>query len=169
MNSIPTRTFTIGALAERAGVPIDTIRHYERQGLLSAAARRASGYREYDLGAIDRVRFIRRAKSLGFSLEEICELLSFSTDREHGVEHIKQRAVERLQEINERIDALVAMRDELQKLVGACPGSGEPECCPILANIQGADADPAPDVPAPAARALGCCGGSSSGRTAHES
>ncbi|MFT4174489.1 MAG: heavy metal-responsive transcriptional regulator [Rhodocyclaceae bacterium] len=168
MNSIPTRTFTIGELAEKAGVPVDTIRHYERQGLLPATARRASGYRQYDPAAIERVRFIRRAKSLGFSLEEICELLSFSTDREHGVEHIKQRASERLQEITERIDALVVMRDALQKLVGACPGSGEPECCPILANIQGAGDDSVADMPV-AARALGCCGAPGSSRTVRES
>src|SRR6218665_2363315 len=102
MDSISLRAnaFTIGSLAKQAGVPIDTIRHYEREGLLPNPLRRSSGYREYDLKAVQRVQFIRRARGLGFTLEEIASLLDLSNDREHGVEGIKRRALERLSDIN---------------------------------------------------------------------
>ena len=144
-------SFTIGALAKKADVAIDTIRYYEREGLLPNPQRRASGYREYDDGAIKRVRFIRRAKDLGFTLEEIRDLLMLETDRNHGVEAIKQRATERLAELDRRIAQLTEMRNELAQLVEACPGCGEPECCPILSSIHGVE------VAAEAAPAASCC------------
>jgi MerR family copper efflux transcriptional regulator len=80
---------TIGAVARRAGVGIDTIRYYEREGLLPKPRRRASGYRDYGSEVVERLRFIRRAKDLGFTLEEIRELLALSTDRERGVKTVK--------------------------------------------------------------------------------
>ncbi len=141
--------FTIGALARQSEVAIDTIRYYEREGLLPIPQRRASGYREYDASAVERVRFIRRAKELGFSLEEIRDLLELQGDRKHGVEGIKQRASKRLDELNQRIAQLTETRDALARLVDECPGCGEPECCPILTNIQGE-----PVAPPPAT----CCG-----------
>ena len=79
---------TIGAVARRAGVGIDTIRYYEREGLLPEPQRRASGYRDYGPDVVERLRFIRRAKDLGFTLEEIRELLALSTDRERGVKTV---------------------------------------------------------------------------------
>ncbi|MFT3756738.1 MAG: heavy metal-responsive transcriptional regulator [Pseudoxanthomonas sp.] len=143
--SQPT-SFTIGALAKQSGVAIDTIRYYEREGLLPPPSRRASGFREYDDSTIERVRFIRRAKDLGFSLDEIRDLLALEHDRTHGVKEIKQRASKRLREMDERIRQLTEMRDSLARLVDACPGDGEPECCPILSNIHGAESasKPAP-------------------------
>lgn len=135
--------FTIGALAQQAGVAIDTIRYYEREGLLPQPQRRASGYREYAETDVRRVRFIRRAKDLGFSLEEIRELLTLETDREHGVEGIKQRAKNRLNDLNQRIRQLIEVRDELAELVDACPGCGEPEYCPILGSIHATAEAPA--------------------------
>lgn len=156
------QAFTIGVLAKQAGVAIDTIRHYEREGLLPSPLRRSSGYRQYDAGAIERLRFIRRARDLGFTLEEVSSLLALSTDREHGVEGVKRRANERLTEINQRIALLIETRDRLTQLVEACPGHGAPECCPILSSIHDralVEHAPQPAHAAESAAAKSCCGG----------
>ncbi len=152
MSTAATSYFTIGALARKADVAIDTIRYYERERLLPNPERRASGYREYDAGAIERVRFIRRAKELGFTLQEIRDLLALETDRDHGVEGVKQRATKRLEELNQRIVKLTEIRDGLALLVDACPGHGAPECCPILSSMHGAEDEK------PAPKAKSCCG-----------
>ncbi|MEW5835114.1 MAG: heavy metal-responsive transcriptional regulator [Pseudomonadota bacterium] len=123
---------TIGAVAKRAGVPIDTIRYYEREGLLPEPLRRASGYRSYGESAVAQLRFIRRAKELGFTLEEIRELLALSRDRQRGVTAVKKRAQQRLAAIEARIAELQRVRDGLVELVASCPGHGAPEQCPIL-------------------------------------
>lgn len=125
-------SLTIGAVAKRAGVPIDTIRYYEREGLLPEPLRRASGYRSYGEGTVAQLRFIRRAKALGFTLEEIRDLLALSADRQRGVKAVKQRAEERLAAIETRIAELQRVRDGLVELVASCPGHGAPEDCPIL-------------------------------------
>src|SRR5690349_10624933 len=103
-------TFTIGEVARRAQVGIDTVRYYERNDLLPEAPRRVSGYREYDGDDVRRLRFIRRAKDLGFSLAEIRELLALSADRERGVRGVKARAETRLAEVEARIRELQSMR-----------------------------------------------------------
>ena len=123
---------TIGAVAKRVGVNIDTIRYYEREGLLPEPQRRASGYRSYGEGTIAQLRFIRRAKALGFTLEEIRELLVLSHDRQLGVKAVKQRAKLRLAALDTRIAELQRVRDGLAQLVASCPGHGAPEHCPIL-------------------------------------
>jgi len=123
---------TIGRIAQSAGVAIDTIRFYEREGLLPEPRRRPSGYREYDQSAVSRLRFIRRAKDLGFTLEEIRELLALSADRHVGVEGVRERAAARLRAIDDRIAELQRVRAGLAELVDACPGHGAPEDCPIL-------------------------------------
>lgn len=138
---------TIGKLAGQAGVAVDTIRHYERQGLLPAPARSASGYREYDARALDRVHAIRRAQGWGFNLEEILELLRDTDDAEHGVKNARRRASERLRQIEARIADLQSVRDALERLIGACPGSGTPDACPILSALQGGTPSPAPSPP----------------------
>lgn len=125
-------SLTIGAVAKRVGVAIDTIRFYEREGLLPEPPRRASGYRSYDESAIAQLRFIRRAKDLGFMLEEIRELLALSHDRKKGVGAVKKRAADRLVALDMRIAELQRVRDGLAQLVGSCPGHGAPEHCPIL-------------------------------------
>jgi len=127
-----TSSLTIGAVAKRVGVAIDTIRYYEREGLLPEPKRRASGYRSYGEDAIAQLRFIRRAKDLGFTLEEIRELLALSVDRQRGVKAVKQRAEKRLAAIELRIAELQRVRDGLANLVASCPGHGRPEQCPIL-------------------------------------
>ncbi|MDR6936246.1 MULTISPECIES: heavy metal-responsive transcriptional regulator [unclassified Luteibacter] len=123
---------TIGRIARSAGVAIDTIRFYEREGLLPEPRRRPSGYREYDASAVARLRFIRKAKDLGFTLDEIRELLALSTDRQGGVEGVRERASTRLRAIDDRIAELQRVRAGLAELVDACPGHGAPEDCPIL-------------------------------------
>ncbi|MBQ4853360.1 heavy metal-responsive transcriptional regulator [Rhodanobacter sp. B2A1Ga4] len=128
----PNAPLTIGAVAKRVGVAIDTIRYYEREGLLPEPQRRASGYRSYGESAVVQLRFIRRAKDLGFTLEEIRELLALSADRQRGVKAVKQRAEKRLAAIEQRIAELQRVRDGLAELVASCPGHGAPEHCPIL-------------------------------------
>ena len=135
-----TSSLTIGTVAKRAGVPIDTIRYYEREGLLPEPLRRASGYRSYNETAVSRLRFIRRAKDLGFTLEEIRDLLALSSDRSGGVRAVRKRAEQRLASIEARIAELVRIRKGLQQLIQACPGHGDPEQCPILRAL--ADDEP---------------------------
>jgi MerR family copper efflux transcriptional regulator len=140
MDTAGTPTLSIGAVARQAGVAVDTIRYYEREGLLPEPARRASGYRAYGEDAIGRLRFIRRAKDLGFTLEEIRELLALSADRHRGVKGVKQRARQRLAAIDARIAELQRVREGLGQLIEACPGHGAPERCPILQALAGEDA-----------------------------
>ena len=121
---------SIGQLATRAGVAIDTVRYYERNALLSPAGRLASGYRRYGATELKRLRFIRRAKALGFSLEDIRELLALSDG--HDVARVKQAAQSKLIEINARIVELERIQRGLQTLIRACPGHGRAEACPIL-------------------------------------
>lgn len=132
----------IGTVARECGVSIDTIRYYEREGLLPPPQRRPSGYREYDEDALDRLRFIRRAKDLGFSLEDIRELLSLSNDREHGVKGVKQRAQHRLELVEQRLAQLRRVRDGLNELIANCPGHGALGECPILRALSGPDTEP---------------------------
>lgn len=129
--------FTIGEVARRAHVGIDTVRYYERNQLLPPAPRRASGYREYGPAEVRRLNFIRRAKDAGFSLAEIRELLALSTDRELGVRGMKARAQARLADVEARIRELQRVRRGLKALVAACPGHGALEQCPILSALSG--------------------------------
>lgn len=123
-------TIGIGQLAKRSGVPIDTVRHYERIGLLKPTVRLASGYRRYGEAEQKRLRFIRRGKALGFTLEEIQELLSLSASR--SVAQVRQAASGRLVDVERRIAELARIRDSLRTLIAACPGHGRAEDCPIL-------------------------------------
>jgi MerR family copper efflux transcriptional regulator len=124
---------TIGRLAKQAGVNIDTIRYYERNGLIPEPTRRLSGYREYGPTDVARLRFILRAKELGFTLAEISELLSLSADRD--VSGVKRRAEDRLQQVEHKIKELQRVRRGLKTLIDACPGHGDLERCPIIAAL----------------------------------
>ena len=124
---------TIGRLARQAGVNIDTIRYYERNGLIPEPTRRRSGYREYGPTDVARLRFILRAKDLGFTLAEIGELLSLSADRDVG--GVKRRAVDRLEQVEHKIKELQRVRRGLKTLIDACPGHGDLERCPIIAAL----------------------------------
>lgn len=125
------QTLTIGKLAEQAGVGIDTIRYYERAGLLPSPPRRASGYRDYPLDTLSRLRFIRRAKDLGFALEEIGELLALSGSGD-GVPAIRAAARAKLELVEHKLTELERVRDALKTLIRACPGHGPTTACPIL-------------------------------------
>jgi MerR family copper efflux transcriptional regulator len=120
----------IGVLARQAGVRIDTVRYYERSGLLAPRSRLASGYRRYGSEELSRLRFIRRAQALGFTLKEVRELLALS--RRRDVARVKRTAQQKLAHIEQRIADLQRMRAGLLSLIGACPGRGLPEDCPIL-------------------------------------
>jgi len=125
-------SMSIGQLAKSAHVAVDTVRFYEKQGLMPQATRRASGYREYRDGDLRRLQFIRRAKQLGFSLEEISELLSLKNQPTRSVEKARTVAREKLLQVDAKIAELQRLRKVLGDLVAACPGHGAPEDCPIL-------------------------------------
>jgi len=122
----------IGALAKQAHVNIDTVRYYERQGLLPAPQRLMSGYRQYEQGDVARLRFVRRAKTLGFTLIEIRELLALSSHREDDMAGMKAAALEKLADVEGKLIELTRIRDGLKTLVASCPGHGPLEHCPIL-------------------------------------
>jgi len=131
-------SLSIGQLAKQAGVAIDTVRYYERNQLLDPAGRLASGYRRYGDSELRRLRFIRRAKALGFSLADVRALLSLSDER--NVAKVKRAAEARLAEVEQRLAELERIRNALQALVAACPGHGRAEACPILNALNQEDA-----------------------------
>ena len=123
---------TIGQLAKKTEVNVETIRFYERRGLMPKPLRRESGYRQYSDDDIARVRFIRRAKELGFSLKEILELLSLRVDPDTTCGDIKRRAETKIADIDQKIRTLQGMKKALAKLVALCRGRGPTSECPIL-------------------------------------
>jgi MerR family transcriptional regulator, copper efflux regulator len=122
----------IGELAQRAEVNIDTVRYYERQGLLPAPQRLRSGYRQYESQDVSRLRFVRRAKALGFTLIEIRDLLELSSHREKDMASMKAAAMLKLDDVEEKLAELTRIRNGLKTLVASCPGHGALEKCPIL-------------------------------------
>ena len=125
----------IGELAKRAEVPIDTVRYYEREGLIPPPVRRASGYRDYMDSDVDRLRFMRRAKGLGFTLHEIRELLSLTAMSGDDMSALNAQTQAKLRDVEDRIHSLTRIREALQSLVAACPGHGSLDRCPILAAL----------------------------------
>ncbi|MEO8742096.1 MAG: heavy metal-responsive transcriptional regulator [Lysobacteraceae bacterium] len=125
----------IGQLAARAHVSVDTVRYYERHGVLPAPSRTASGYRAYAPDDVARLHFVRRAKALGFTLAEICELLSLSSHRTDDMAELKSAANEKLGQVQHKLDELTRIRNGLLTLVESCPGHGALETCPILAAL----------------------------------
>ncbi len=122
----------IGQVAKAAGVGIDAVRFYEREGLIRAPARRPSGYRDYTPDVVVSLRFIRRAKELGFSLKEISELLRLEASEDATPADVRGRAEAKLEVLEERIRSLQRMRRALRKLVESCPGKGPLRDCSIL-------------------------------------
>ncbi len=126
-------TFTIGELARRAGVNVQTVRYYERRSLLDEPTRRESGYRVYDASVLQRLRFIRRAQELGFTLDEISDLLALRMEPRTTAGVVKERAERKIAEIDERIHDLERIRDALAHLAGRCRGGRGPTGdCPLL-------------------------------------
>lgn len=129
-------TMTIGKLAKRAGVGVETIRFYERKGLIPEPPRRESGYREYGEETVDRVRFIRGAKELGFTLKEIDGLLSLRVDPNSPCEDVNRRVESKIRDIDERIKMLEGIRGSLVRLDAQCQGVGPVSECPILETLE---------------------------------
>ncbi|MEJ2644559.1 MAG: heavy metal-responsive transcriptional regulator [Gammaproteobacteria bacterium] len=126
-------SFTIGKLARAAGVNIETIRYYERQGLLEAPPRSAAGYRRYTPAAVRRVRFIRQAKALGFSLGEIAELLALRADPTGTCADVRVRVADKVDAIDRKMAELARMRAVLTDLAESCGSTRTPvDECPIV-------------------------------------
>lgn len=130
----------IGQLARQTGVPIDTVRYYERNGVLPPPARSISGYRDYQPHDVARLRFVRRAKVLGFTLGEIRELLALSDHRDDDMADLKAAATVKLADIDHKLAELTRIRAGLQALITACPGHGALNQCPILNALAEDDA-----------------------------
>ncbi len=131
------KPLTIGQLARRAGVGVETVRFYEREGLLDEPARRESGYRQYEADVVTRLRFIRRAKELGFSLKEVKQLLALRLDANTTSADVRRAAEAKIADIEARIRSLEEMKRALLKLTNACSGRGEAGECPILHALEG--------------------------------
>jgi MerR family copper efflux transcriptional regulator len=125
-------TLTIGQVARQADVGVETVRFYERRGLLEEPPRRRSGYREYGEDAVTRLRFIRRAKQLGFTLKEIKELLALRRDPSTPGADVKRRAEDKIADIDLKIRSLQRMKKALVKLTAACSGHGTSAECLLL-------------------------------------
>ena len=129
-------TLTIGKVASRAGVGIETVRFYEREGLIAEPPRSESGYRHYPEDTVARLRFVKKAKALGFSLKEIRELLSLKAKPSGSCADVRSRATDKIENINQKIAALEAMRRALVGLVEECAGTGPRTECPILNALE---------------------------------
>jgi len=123
---------TIGQLARQAHVNVETIRYYERRGLIAEPARNEAGYRQYSADFVARIRFIKRAQSLGFSLREIGELLALRVESRAACEQVQQRAEAKIASIEAKIHALQNMQQTLVRLVAACENNELTGDCPIL-------------------------------------
>jgi MerR family transcriptional regulator, copper efflux regulator len=139
MKTRATRRLTIGQVAGEAAVGVETVRFYEREGLIPPPPRTPSGYRQYPADTVERLRFIQRAKELGFSLRETQELLSLRVGRDRSAADVRARAAEKVEEIGRKIRDLEAMRDSLTALMSTCPGQGSTDTCPILVSLSRAD------------------------------
>ncbi len=130
-------SLTIGQLAKSAQVNIETVRYYEREGLLPKPMRRVSGYRQYTPETITRLQFIKRSKELGFSLKEISELLALRVDPHTCCADVKQRAEAKITHIKHKIADLRRMQRALVNLTEVCSGQGPTSECPILDALEG--------------------------------
>lgn len=130
------KTLRIGQVARRTGVGVETVRFYERKGLIQEPPRSASGYRQYPADVIPRIRFIRRAGELGFSLKEIQEFLELRADPTASGGAVRDRTEAKVREIEGRIADLESIKSVLAGLTASCGGSGPIGECPILAALE---------------------------------
>jgi MerR family copper efflux transcriptional regulator len=148
-------TFTIGTLAERAGVNVQTVRYYERIGILPKPSRAKGGYRRYSSDAVARLQFIRHATHLGFTLTETKELLTLRARQGAPCRTVRTRAEEKLATIEKKLAELTELRDAVAQLVRTCSGDTAVEHCTILAALgepeaqEGKTSCPPPRRPAP--------------------
>ncbi|MFQ5352094.1 MAG: heavy metal-responsive transcriptional regulator [Candidatus Binatia bacterium] len=125
----------IGQVAKASGLGIETIRFYEKKGLIEEPARRVSGYREYEEAVVPRLLFVRQAKNLGFTLREIKELLALRLDREASCGRVKRQAEAKIADIEMRMKSLRRMKRALETLSSACDERAPTSECPILAAL----------------------------------
>lgn len=132
------RAMTIGKLAKATGVGSETIRYYERSGFLPAPERLPSGYRVYGAEAAKRIRFIKEAQALGFTLQEVSELFALTDDPDADCADVNARAQAKLVEINEKIERLTLMRESLERISKYCPADEHPITeCSIINHLYG--------------------------------
>lgn len=136
------KQMTIGQLAKQARVNRETVRYYERRRLLQRPARSTGGYRVFSDDAVRRLRFIRHAKMLGFSLEEIRELLALRVNSIDTCEQVRERTQRKIDDIEQKIEALKRMKDVLSELDTACSRRRKTDQCPVLDSLE-ATSDPA--------------------------
>ena len=135
----------IGQVAKSAGIGVETVRFYESKGLISKLLRPANGgYRDYPTDTVHRIRFIRTAQRLGFSLQEIDELLSLESSPETQCVDIRRRAETKRREVMAKIENLTQIKAALDALIDACPGKGPARACSILNEIKSGDPQFAP-------------------------
>ena len=130
------KPLTIGQSARQAGVHIETIRYYERRGLLPEPPRTESGYRLYGADSVARLRFIKQAQALGFTLEEIGELLALRVDAETSCDQVRHRAERKAADVAEKIRSLQAIQAALMELIAACTQGGPEGECPFLTSLE---------------------------------
>ena len=128
--------FNIGEAASRAGVSAKMVRYYESLGLLPKVARTDSGYRRYGEKEVHTLRFVRRARDLGFSMAEIAELLKLWQNRRRASADVKRIAQRHIADLERRMAAMAGMRDSLKHLADGCQGDQRPDC-PILEELSG--------------------------------
>ena len=146
------KAMRIGELAKRADVGVETVRFYERKGLIAQPLKPlGGGYRHYPAATAGRIRFIRQAQDLGFSLRETRELLSLSADPSAECTDFRERAREKRREVEEKIGRLAMIRAALDSLIGACPGAGAASACTILEALERPQ-NPATGSPSPEQR-----------------
>ena len=132
----------IGELAAKAGVSVQTLRYYERRGLVATPRKSSSGYRQFGAETVRRVRFIRRAQSLGFTLDEIRDLLGLWIESAKSCGAAERRANVTLGRIETKMAALSHMQDALTQYVSACHNRQTMQDCPLLVGLGGPEDDP---------------------------
>ncbi len=130
---------TISKAARNAGVGVETIRFYERKGLIEQPLRpQDGGYRTYPIETLQRIKFVRQAQEIGFSLGEIEELLSLRADPSADCSDVRERAAAKLEEVNRKMEQLGRIRAALDKLIASCPGRGALRACSIMESLAAA-------------------------------
>ena len=132
---------TIGRLAEEADVNVETIRYYERRALIAQPEKPRDGYRRYAPEVVARIRFIKNAQELGFSLKEVTELLELRIDRETACEDVREQAEAKISDITSKIAALQNMKSVLRQLVESCNARAPTDECPILHALETGEAN----------------------------
>ena len=128
---------TISKAAKRAGVGVETIRFYERKGLIAQPLKPASGgFRDYPADTLAQIRFIREAQELGFSLAEVQDLLSLRADPKANCAQVQRRAEGKLAEVRNKIERLQGIGAALERLIQACPGKGALGACSIIETLE---------------------------------